>query len=147
MTAVAAFGAVWSAGEVASTRVEVSSLKQQVSTGQQASLERDQLRSELMKVREASAKIEIDALKARLDEALVITSERTKLRGELDAMRKAKSDVEAELKVARAAAATQPVSDARPAASKVLGESPLPKASASERHDAWSTLLNGPEDR
>lgn len=142
MTAVAAFGAIWSAGEVAATHVEVGSLKQQVVAGQHASVERDQLRLDLMKVREASAKVEIDALKARLDQALVMTSDRTRLRTDLEATRKAKQDLEVELKVARGAA-TQPISEARPAASKVFADKFTDKAAGAERPDAWSTLLNG----
>lgn len=147
MTAVAAFGAIWSAGEVAATHVEVGSLKQQVVAGQHASVERDQLRIDLEKVREVSAKVEIDALKARLDQALVMTSDRTRLRNDLDATRKAKSDLETELKLARAGAATQPVSEASPAASKVFADKPADKAAGAERPDAWSTLLNGSDDR
>jgi len=146
MTAVAAFGAIWSAGEVAATHVEVGSLKQQVVAGQQASIERDQLRNDLMKVREVSAKVEIDALKARLDQALVSVSDRNRLRSDLEAVRKAKQDVEVELKLAKGAA-TQPVSDARPAASRILADKPSDKVAGSERPDAWSTLLNGNDDR
>ena len=144
MTAVAAFGAIWSAGEVAATHVEVGSLKQQVVAGQHASIERDQLRLDIMKVREASAKIEIDDLKARLDQALVMSSDRNRLRADLEAVRKAKQEVEVELKLARGAA-TQPVSEARPASSKVLADN-TPKVAGAERPDAWSTLLNGADE-
>lgn len=146
MTAVAAFGAIWSAGEVAATHVEVGSLKQQVVAGQQASIERDQLRTDLMKVREASAKVEIDALKARLDQALVMTSDRNRLRSDLENVRKAKQDLEVELKVARGAA-TQPISEARPASGKVLADKFADRVAGAERPDAWSTLLNGTDDR
>jgi hypothetical protein len=144
MTAVAAFGAIWSAGEVASTRVEVGSLKQQVATGQKASTERDQLRTDLIKTREVSAKIEIDALKARLDQALAVSTDRDRLRSDLEVARKARQDVETELKVARGAA-TQPISEARPASGKVLADR-TDKVAGAERPDAWSTLLNGRDD-
>jgi hypothetical protein len=146
MTAVAAFGAIWSAGEVAATHVEVGSLKQQVVAGQQASIERDQLRTDLMKVREASAKVEIDALKARLDQALVMTSDRTRLRNDLESVRKAKQDLEVELKVARGAA-TQPISEALPASGKVQADKSADRVAGAERRDAWSILLNGADDR
>jgi hypothetical protein len=152
MTAVAALGAVWAASEVSASRVELGALKQQVATGQQASIERDQLRSDLAKTREASARIEIDTLKSRLDQALTVSADRDRLKGELELARKAKLETEVELKVARAAAATQPVSYARPAASKVFADKPTtitPTAteavSGAERPDVWSILLNGRE--
>jgi hypothetical protein len=143
MTAVAAVGAVWAAGEVSATRVEVSSLRQQVVTGQQASADRDLLRAELIKARETVAKIEIDALKSRLDQAIALSADRDRLRGELETVRKAKQETEielrTELRLARAAA-TQPVSQAVPASDKS-------KVAGSERSDAWSILLNGLDGR
>jgi len=45
MTAVAALGGVWAAGEVSANRVEVASLRQSVINTQQVSLERDQFRN------------------------------------------------------------------------------------------------------
>lgn len=123
MTAVAAFGAIWAAGEVSATRVEVSGLKAQVSSGQQASAERDQLRVELTKVKEQTARVEMEKLKSRLDEALAAS----------DRLAKEMNDVSAELKLARAAT-TQPVSQASPV---------IEKANGAERPDVWSVLLNG----
>lgn len=124
MTAVAAFGAIWAAGEVAATRVEVSGLKSQVSTGQQVSAERDQLRFELMKVKDQTAKVEIDKLKTRLDEALAVS----------DKLSKELSEATHEIKLARAAT-TQPISRANAASTE--------SANGSERPDVWSVLLNG----
>lgn len=123
MTAVAAFGAIWAAGEVSATRVEVSGLKAQVSSGQQALAERDQLRVELTKVKEQTARVEMEKLKSRLDEALAAS----------DRLAKEMNDVSAELKLARAAT-TQPVSQATPV---------IEKANGAERPDVWSVLLNG----
>jgi hypothetical protein len=98
-----------------------------------------------MTSKEASAKVEIEALKARLDQALVIL-DRDHLRNDVLTLRKAKQDIEAELKLVKAAA-TQPVSDARPAANKVSAEKATYKVAGNERPDAWSTLLNGGDDR
>lgn len=123
MTAVAAFGAIWAAGEVSATRVEVSGLKAQVSSGQQASAERDQLRVELTRVKEQTARVEMEKLKSRLDEALAAS----------DRLAKEMNDVSAELKLARAAT-TQPVSQATGV---------IEKANGAERPDVWSVLLNG----
>lgn len=153
MTAVAAFGAIWSAGEVASTRGEISGLKQQVSASQQFAAERDALRAEMLKVSQANAKLEINALKSRLDEALALSADRDRLRGEVETLRKANLQAEGELKVARAAAATtQPVSYARPLSEKVItaaqrtAASITAKAAGAERLDVWSVLLNGGSD-
>jgi hypothetical protein len=148
MTAVAAFGAIWAAGEVSATNVEVGNLRQQVVAGQQASLERDQLRASLGLAREASAKTEVDALKTRLDQALAVSADRDRLRAaEYETLRKAKQEVESELRLARVAATTQPVSLAQPAASKVLADrTASEKPVGSERPDVWSTLLNGKDD-
>jgi hypothetical protein len=140
MTAVAAMGAVWSAGEVAGTRVEVSTLKQQVSAAAQVAAERDQLRGELMKVTQVSARAEADALRSRLDQALAVSAERDRLRTELAATRREKQEIEGELRLARVAT-TQPLSDARPANDRTAGHAP--RAAGSERADVWSVLLNG----
>ncbi|MDB5323784.1 MAG: hypothetical protein JWN40_5415 [Phycisphaerales bacterium] len=142
MTAVAAFGAVWAAGEVSANRVEVGSLRQQVISAQQVSLERDQLRTDLVKTREASAKIEIDMLKARLDQALTVTAERDRFKDELQMIRQAKLDAEFDLRIARAAAATQPVSQ-KPAATDKPAAREAVAGAGSERPDVWSTLLDG----
>jgi hypothetical protein len=150
MTAITAFGAIWAAGEVSATRVELGSLKQQVTLGQQASAERDVLRTELRQAREASAKLEMDALRARLDQALAVSVERDRLRGELELARKARQESEAELRVVRAAS-TQPVSQATPASSgsaKLLGDRlAADTGSPSPRQDVWSILLDGHIDR
>ena len=148
MTAVAAFGAIWSTGEVASTHSELGALKAQVSLGQQVSAERDQLRSELFKVKETYAKVEIDQLKTRLDQALAVSSERDRLHVELDRVKKDRNDLDAELRIARAAASTQPVSDARSFLEKTtahttVASSVSDKAAGAERPDVWSVLLNG----
>jgi hypothetical protein len=142
---------------MSAARVEVAGLKQQVTAGQIASVERDQLRTDLMKTREASARVEIDALRARLDQALTVSADRDRLRGELETAKRTTREAEAELRVARAAiAATQPVSQAQPAANKVFGDrtptaTPLTATRAnvagSERPDVWSTLLNGKDER
>jgi hypothetical protein len=138
MTAVAAFGAVWAAGEVSANRVEVGSLRQAVISAQQVSLERDQFRNELIKTREASAKIEIDLLKSRLDQALTVTAERDRLKDELQQTRQAKADAEGELRLARAAAATtQPVSQQKANSRDAVA------GAGSERPDVWSVLLDG----
>jgi hypothetical protein len=151
MTAITAFGAIWAAGEVSATRVELGSLKQQVTLGQQASTERDVLRTELRQAREASAKMEMDSLRARLDQALAVSVERDRLRGELELAKKAKQESEAELRVVRAAASTQPVSQATPASSgsaKLLGDRvAVDTGSPSPRQDVWSMLLDGHIDR
>jgi hypothetical protein len=152
MTAVAAFGAIWSAGEVASTRGEIGNLKQQVSASQQFAAERDALRAEMLKVSQANAKLELGSLKARLDEALALSADRDRLRGEVETLRKANQQAEGELKVARAAAATQPVSYVRPVSEKVItaarsaAASITGKAVGAERQDVWSVLLNGNSD-
>ena len=149
MTAFAAFGAIWAAGEVAATRVEVAGLKQQVTTGQQALAERDLLRTQLAQAREASAKVELDSLKARLDQAVAVTAERDRLRGELQAATRARLDSEAELRLARAAIpATQPVSQSKPAfdskpAARQASATETVAGAGAERPDVWSTLLNG----
>jgi len=149
MTAVAAIGAVWTASEVSANHVEFGSLRQQVQTAQQVSLERDQLRNDLLKSREASAKMEMDLLKARLDQALSVTAERDRLKEEVQSLRAAKQETESELRVARAAvAATQPVSQARPAAvieaaNAVARKLTADTAAGSERPDVWSMLLDG----
>jgi hypothetical protein len=148
MTAVAAIGAVWTASEVSANHVEFGSLRQQVQTAQQVSLERDQLRNDLLKSREASAKMEINLLKARLDQALSVTAERDRLKDEVQSLRQAKQETESELRVARSAAATQPVSQARPAAvidaaNAVARQLTADTAAGSERPDVWSMLLDG----
>ena len=148
MTAVAAFGAIWSTGEVASTHSELGALKAQVSLGQQASAERDQLRSELFKVKETYAKVEIDQLKTRLDQALAVSAERDRLHVELDRAKKDRQELDSELRIARAAASTQPVSDARQFLEKTtarttVASSVSEKAAGAERPDVWSALLNG----
>jgi hypothetical protein len=147
MTAVATFGAVWAAGEVSASRVELGSLKQQVMAGQQASAERDQLRNDLIRTREASAKIEIDMLKSRLDQAISLSADRDRMKEELQSVRHAKQEAELELRLARAAAATQPVSQARPTAiEKPAARQASADAAAvagSERPDVWSILLDG----
>jgi hypothetical protein len=140
MTAVAALGAVWAAGEVSANRVEVGSLRQQVSVAQQVSLERDQLRTDLTRTREASARIEVDALKSRLDQALAVSADRDRLKDELQTLRQAKQETENELRLAKATATTQPVSMARPAAA-------IESAAGSERPDVWSMLLDGKDGR
>ena len=155
MTAVTAFGAIWAAGEVSATRVELGSLKQQVTMGQQASAERDGLRAELRQAREASAKMEMEALRTRLDQALAASAERDRLRGELELAKKARQETEVELRVARATAAaptTQPVSQAAPAlngSTKLLGDRVAidTGGSPSPRQDVWSILLDGHIDR
>jgi hypothetical protein len=158
MTAFAALGAVWAASEVSANRVEVGSLRQQVIGAQQVSLERDQLKTDLIKTREASAKLEIDSLKARLDQALTVSAERDRLKDELQSLRSAKQETENELRVARAAAATQPVSQARPAntttAAAVINAARVTAArmtadtaAGSERPDVWSMLLDGKDAR
>jgi len=149
MTAFAAFGAIWAAGEVAATRVEVAGLKQQVTTGQQALAERDLLRTQLAQAREASAKVELDSLKARLDQAVAVTAERDRLRGELQVATRARLDSEAELRLARAAIpATQPESQSKPAfdskpAARQASATETVAGAGAERPDVWSTLLNG----
>jgi hypothetical protein len=153
MTAVAAFGAIWSTGEVAATHTELGALKQQVNVGQQASAERDQLRSELFRVKETFAKVEIDQLKSRLDQALAVTADRDRLHTELDRARRDRLELDTELRIARAAATTQPVSDARTFLEKssavkttahtTVASSAGDKAAGAERPDVWSTLLNG----
>jgi hypothetical protein len=148
MTAVAAIGAVWTASEVSANHVQFGSLRQQVQTAQQVSLERDQLRNDLLKSREASAKMEINLLKARLDQALSVTAERDRLKDEVQSLRQAKQETESELRVARSAAATQPVSQARPAAvidaaNAVARQLTADTAAGSERPDVWSMLLDG----
>jgi len=144
MTAVAAFGAVWAAGEVSANRVEVGSLRQSVISAQQVSMERDQLRSELTQTRQASARTEIDLLKSRLDQALTVTAERDRLKDELQQIRQAKADAEGELRLARAAAAatTQPVSQQpKPNAREAVA------GAGAERPDVWSVLLDGKDPR
>jgi hypothetical protein len=143
MTAVAALGGVWAAGEVSANRVEVASLRQSVISTQQVSLERDQFRNELIKTREASARTEIDLLKSRLDQALTVTAERDRLKEELQQTRQARLDAESDLRLARAAAATQPVSQQKPTATAreaVAG-------AGAERPDVWSVLLDGKDPR
>ena len=158
MTAFAALGAVWAASEVSANRVEVGTLRQQVVGAQQVSLERDQLKTDLIKTREASAKLEIDSLKARLDQALTVSADRDRLKDELQSLRHAKQETENELRVARAAAATQPVSQARPAntttAAAVINAARVTAArmtadtaAGSERPDVWSMLLDGKDGR
>jgi hypothetical protein len=141
MTAVAAFGAIWSSGEVSATHTELTALKQQVNTGQLASTERDSLRAELFKVKETYAKAEIDQLKARLDQALTVSAERDRLHVELDRVKKDRQDLDTELRIARAAATTQPVSDARKFLERTTARTTV--ASGAERPDVWSVLLNG----
>jgi hypothetical protein len=150
MTAITAMGAVWAAGEVSATRVELTNLKQQASFTQQASAERDLLRTQLAQAREATAKLEIDVLKTRLDQALSVTAERDRLRAELETARKANAESQLELRLAREtkSPATQPVSQAYPAperlfADKMVIENVNPKSS----EDVWSMLLNGREGR
>jgi hypothetical protein len=152
MTAVAAFGAIWSAGEVSSHRGELTGLKQQVSAAQQFAAERDALRAEMQKISQANAKLEIDALKSRLDEALALTADRDRLRGEVETLKKANQDAQSELRIARTAATTQPVSYSQPLNEKVItaarraAASITAKAAGSERQDVWSVLLNGGSD-
>jgi hypothetical protein len=138
MGAVAVLGAVWSSGEFAATHTEIGALKQQVSVGQQASADRDQLRAEVSRVKESYAKVEVDALKARLDQALAVSADRDRLRTEF----------ESELRIARAGATTQPVSDARQVLEKTTARTTVAatagdKAAGAERPDVWSVLLNG----
>jgi hypothetical protein len=158
MTAFAALGAVWAASEVSANRVEVGTLRQQVVGAQQVSLERDQLKTDLIKTREASAKLEIESLQARLDQALTVSAERDRLKDEVQSLRHAKIETENELRVARAAAATQPVSQARPAntttAAAVINAARVTAArmtadtaAGSERPDVWSMLLDGKDGR
>jgi hypothetical protein len=150
MTAVVTLGGIWATAEVAATHVEVGGLRQQVSVGAQAVAERDRLRDELLKTREASAKIELEMLKARLDQAVIVTAERDRLRDELDVARKARLETEAELRnelrLARAAT-TQPVSAIlRQAADKAVAQrntAIVPANTGAERPDVWSVLLNG----
>ena len=144
MTAVAAFTGIYAAGEVGGNHAEISSLRHQAVAGAQAITDRDQLRIDLMKVKDSTVKVEIDALKSRLDQALAVSSERDRLRLEVETLRKAKLDVENELKMIQKLAstpATQPVSDARSAAPRSTQE----RAVGSERTDVWSVLLNGRE--
>ncbi|HEY7119989.1 MAG TPA: hypothetical protein VH475_25600, partial [Tepidisphaeraceae bacterium] len=159
MTAVTALGAVYAVGEVSSTQGQLGALKQQVLAAQQSSADREQLHAEIAKVKEATARVEIDALKSRLDQALSLSSERDQLRVELAAARKAKQDVDAELRLVRAAATTQPVSDARnflrqqqqqqqqqPKTTdrSAVTASSTDRAGGAERNaDVWSVLLNG----
>jgi hypothetical protein len=148
MTAVAVFGAIWSSGEFAATHTELGSLRHQVGVAQQASAERDQLRTELLRVKETHARVEIDALKSRLDQALAASAERDRLSAELAHVRKDRDDVESELRLARAAATTQPVSDARKFLEKTTAHTTVAatagdKAAGAERPDVWSSLLNG----
>ena len=151
MTAVATFGAVWAAGEVSASRVELGSLKQQVMAGQQASAERDQLRNDLIRTREASAKIEIDMLKSRLDQAISLSADRDRMKEELQSVRHAKQEAEIELRLARAAATTQPVSQARPSANEKpaarQASTDTGAVAGSERPDVWSILLDGKNGR
>jgi hypothetical protein len=147
MTAVAAFGAVWAAGEVSANRVEVGSLRQSVISAQQVSMERDQLRTELTQTRQASAKTEIDLLKSRLDQALTVTAERDRLKDELQQIRQAKIDAEGELRLARAAAATQPVSQKPAVTDKTATVREVVAGAGSERPDVWSVLLDGKDNR
>jgi hypothetical protein len=152
MSAVAAFGAVWAAGEVSSRGVEVSSLKHQITATQQASAEKEQLRLDLMKIQTATARAEADTLKSRLDQALAITADRDRLRSDLETVKKAKAEIESELRIARAAAAatTQPISSARQAADTVIADAESAQrltgnrgSAGSDRPDVWSILLNG----
>ncbi|HSI32354.1 MAG TPA: hypothetical protein VK986_02090, partial [Tepidisphaeraceae bacterium] len=148
MTAIAAFGVLWSAGEMSGTRSAVLGLKSQVSSNAQAAAERDQLKIEMYKARD-DARVEATALKARLDQALLVSAERDRLRAELDS-------AQGELRVARAtsAATTQPLSSARPlpVRSTLLSDPTAPKAEAAKPaapaptdapRDRWSVLLNG----
>jgi hypothetical protein len=148
VSAVAIMGAVWSSGEFASTHTEIGALKQQVGFGQQASAERDQLRAEVGRVKESYAKVEIDALKSRLDQALAVSADRDRLRTELDRAEKDRQEIESELRLARATATTQPVSDARQFLEKTTARTTVAatagdKAAGAERPDVWSVLLNG----
>jgi hypothetical protein len=148
MSAVAVMGAVWSSGEFAATHTEIGALKQQVSAGQQVSAERDQLRAEVTHVKDSYARVEVDALKARLDQALAVSADRDRLRTELDRVQKDRQEIESELRLARAGATTQPVSDARQATEKTVGRTTVAatagdKAAGAERPDVWSVLLNG----
>ena len=148
MSAVAVFGAVWSSGEFAATHTELGTLKQQATAGRLASAERDQLRVELSRVREASARVELDALKGRLNEALAVSAERDRLQGELERVRRDRLEVESELRLARATATTQPVSDARTFLERTTARTTVAaaagdKAAGAERPDVWSSLLNG----
>jgi hypothetical protein len=158
MTAFAAIGGMWSATQIGATRVEVSALKQQVASAQQASLDRERFTAELMKISQVSAKVELDGLRARLDQAIAVTAERDRLRNELTVAKTELAAAQAQVqiqKVVSTPAATQPVS-AAPAPK--LSERPLAVAEkvdrtstavmaghavGSERPDVWSMLLNG----
>jgi hypothetical protein len=148
MSAVAVMGAVWSSGEFAATHTEIGALRQQVSAGQQVSAERDQLRAEVTRVKDSYAKVEVDALKARLDQALAVSADRDRLRTELDRVQKDRQEIESELRLARAGATTQPISDARQVGEKTTARTTVAatagdKAAGAERPDVWSALLNG----
>ncbi|HYE21891.1 MAG TPA: hypothetical protein VEA69_25855 [Tepidisphaeraceae bacterium] len=151
MTAIAAVGVLWSAGEISGTRSAVLGLKSQVTTNAQAAVERDQLKLEMYKARD-EARAEATALKARLDQALLVSAERDRLRAELES-------ANGELRVAKATAAatTQPLSSARPlpvrstllsdpAAAKADVTAPKPALpTPPDARDRWSVLLNGQE--
>jgi hypothetical protein len=163
MTAVAAFGGIWSASQIGATRNEVTALKNQVSIAQQTSIERQRITDELLKFSQASAKIEIDALKTRLDQAVSVSAERDRLRNELALANKVRTELQAELTAMQAQAqlqrvvsvpTTQPVSMA-----PVIVDNPLASAASridrSDRAvtaghtvgapttDVWSMILNG----
>ncbi len=174
MTAIAVMGSIWAASEVSGTRVELSTLKSQVTMGTQAAAERDQLRGELNRVKDETARYEVGALRMKLEKALVTSADRERISSELEATRKAKESVENELRLARLTSTTQPVSMARPAnavETTLLGDRPSAadgavqagsksvaanttasksvgadkSAVGSERTDRWSVLLNGKE--
>ena len=161
MTAVAAFGGIWSASQIGATRNEVTALKNQVSVAQQTTIERQRITDELLKLSQTSARIEIDALKTRLDQAVSVSAERDRLRGEVTLANKIRSELQAELTAMQAQAqlqrvvsvpTTQPVSMA-----PVIVENPLASAATASRidrsdravtashqqTDVWSMILNG----
>ena len=162
MTAVAAFGGIWSASQIGATRNEVTALKNQVSIAQQTSIERQRITDELLKLSQTSAKIEVDALKTRLDQAVSVSAERDRLRNELTLANKVRNELQAELTALQAQAqlqrvvsvpTTQPVSMA-----PVIVDNPLASASRIDRsdravtaghtvggptNDVWSMILNG----
>ena len=161
MTAVAAFGGIWSASQIGATRNEVTALKNQVSVAQQTSLERQRITDELLRLSQTSAKIEMDAIKSRLDQAVSVSAERDRLRSELALANKVRSELQAELTAMQTQAqlqrvvsvpTTQPVSMA-----PVIVENPLASAAAASRidrsdravtashqqTDVWSMILNG----
>jgi hypothetical protein len=90
-------------------------------------------------------------LKSRLDQAISLSADRDRMKEELQSVRQAKQEAEIELRLARAAAATQPVSQARPgAADKPAARQASTDTAAiagSERPDVWSILLDGKNGR